>query len=478
MSASLDPDGTHGGPLLDTLDTDRAAALRHAHAGRRCPEQLQAAGVSWKVYYGRQLPTSATNVLPLLQQHFQTTRRCAARRPGARVYPGDFMADVLRDDAAAGLVGLRPIASSEHPPAPARSARSAAAGRSSALTAEPGAVGEDGAVHHLGRERRLLRPRRRRRRRRPGTPGEFLTGATLPDGRRGHPRADRPGLPRPAARRLAVQPRRLRLLRPLRPHLDAALPRAALRRRGARTSRLAAAHDRRPDGGLQLRPARPEAAVASARRLAPGPAHRLRRRGAAPGRPRAHARAGAGAGAAAVGPRGRPRPLGRQRRGPGHGQDAAVGQLADEELDALGVELGAGVAAQLFERLVGVERRAGRARPLVIASKASATSRIPRGLRDRRRRAARPGSRRRRGARASGGSRARSPPGPRSARPSRRPATGCCLIASPLLGVSGSRLRRMWSGIETLPTSWRIAAICSSSISARTSPAAAAIATQ
>ena len=98
------------------------------------------------------------------------------------------------------------------------------------------------------------------------------------------------------------------------------------------------------------------------------------------------------------------------------------------------------------------------------------------GGRDRLAAAGRPGSRTRRSARASGGSRARSSRGPGCARPSRRPAPGSGLIASHSCSVSGSRLRRMWSGIETLPTSWRIAAIWSSSRSRSGQPSRCAIA--
>ncbi len=49
MAASIDPDGKNGGPLVETLGINRPS-----FAGRltytTMPEQLQARGMSWKVY--------------------------------------------------------------------------------------------------------------------------------------------------------------------------------------------------------------------------------------------------------------------------------------------------------------------------------------------------------------------------------------------------------------------------------------------
>ena len=48
MSASIDPSGTHGGPILSTSATriERFGTLTHT----TMPEQLEARGISWKVY--------------------------------------------------------------------------------------------------------------------------------------------------------------------------------------------------------------------------------------------------------------------------------------------------------------------------------------------------------------------------------------------------------------------------------------------
>src|SRR5438067_7249927 len=67
MSATIDPAGTHGGPLLHTLTTNRES-LYGKFTWTTYPEQLEAAGISWKVYatpdgnYG-------DNVLPYFKQY-------------------------------------------------------------------------------------------------------------------------------------------------------------------------------------------------------------------------------------------------------------------------------------------------------------------------------------------------------------------------------------------------------------------------
>ena len=49
MAASLDPDGKNGGPILQTIVTNRSAIYGRL-TYTTMPEQLQARGISWKVY--------------------------------------------------------------------------------------------------------------------------------------------------------------------------------------------------------------------------------------------------------------------------------------------------------------------------------------------------------------------------------------------------------------------------------------------
>src|ERR1700730_5667952 len=49
MAASLDPDGKNGGPILQTIITNRTSVYGRL-TYTTMPEQLQARGISWKVY--------------------------------------------------------------------------------------------------------------------------------------------------------------------------------------------------------------------------------------------------------------------------------------------------------------------------------------------------------------------------------------------------------------------------------------------
>jgi phospholipase C len=111
MSATIDPDGANGGPLLQTL-----GILRFSFAGRftwtTMPEQLSAAGVSWKVYTD---PGGGVfdNVLSYFRA-YQTEPELAARafKP---VYPRDFLAD-LAEGALPQVSWINTsLAQTEHP---------------------------------------------------------------------------------------------------------------------------------------------------------------------------------------------------------------------------------------------------------------------------------------------------------------------------------------------------------------------------
>jgi phospholipase C len=132
MSATLDPAGTAGGPILSTSSTrvERFGTL----SWTTMPEQLQARGISWKVYsdpdgnYG-------DNVLPYFKQ-YQTDPALATNALGPS-FPGTFEAD-----AAAGTLPqvswvLAPLISSEHPPAPEIFGEVVAAQVLNALVANP-----------------------------------------------------------------------------------------------------------------------------------------------------------------------------------------------------------------------------------------------------------------------------------------------------------------------------------------------------
>jgi phospholipase C len=90
MSATLDPEGAHGGPLVETLIGQRASFEGH-FTWATMPERLSAAGVSWKVYTGAALGIF-DNVLTYFRAYKKHPELAAsAFKP---VYPRDFAEDI------------------------------------------------------------------------------------------------------------------------------------------------------------------------------------------------------------------------------------------------------------------------------------------------------------------------------------------------------------------------------------------------
>ncbi|HET6866921.1 MAG TPA: alkaline phosphatase family protein [Solirubrobacteraceae bacterium] len=113
MSAWLDPAGTQGGPILSTSSTrvERYATL----SWTTMPEQLQARGISWKVY-GSADGNFGDNVLPYFKQYWtDPTLNANALTPS---FPGTFQADVAAGTLPQVSWVLAPLIASEHPPAP------------------------------------------------------------------------------------------------------------------------------------------------------------------------------------------------------------------------------------------------------------------------------------------------------------------------------------------------------------------------
>jgi phospholipase C len=93
MSASIDPEGLNGGPLVETYDD--LEYLRGRFTWPTMPEQLSANGVSWKVYTGSELGYE-DNVLQFFK-NYQTNPELADRglKP---VYPNDFVTDLKNEE--------------------------------------------------------------------------------------------------------------------------------------------------------------------------------------------------------------------------------------------------------------------------------------------------------------------------------------------------------------------------------------------
>ncbi len=112
MSASIDPSGKHGGPLVETLTTTRSTLAGH-FKWTTMPERLQAHGVSWKVYTD---PAGGVldNVLTYFKAYSNPTSTLAQRALDP-TYPTDFLADLESGKLPQVSWLLTGIEQTEHP---------------------------------------------------------------------------------------------------------------------------------------------------------------------------------------------------------------------------------------------------------------------------------------------------------------------------------------------------------------------------
>jgi len=112
MSATLDPSGARGGPLVETLLGPPRTALTGSFHWTTMPERLQAHGVSWKVY---QSPAGGIldNVLPYFRPYNRPGE--LADRGLHTTFPDDFMSDLARDSLPSVSWLLTGIPQAEHP---------------------------------------------------------------------------------------------------------------------------------------------------------------------------------------------------------------------------------------------------------------------------------------------------------------------------------------------------------------------------
>jgi phospholipase C len=181
VSATLDPHGRHGGPVLETFGSDR-----QSHFGsltwRTMPEQLQAAGVSWKAYSADNASNFEDSPLPLFSQ-FQNDADLFARGLEP-TFPADFLADVENDNLPQVSWIWDTIVNSEHPPAPPIFGEHSTDMILSALTDRP-ELWKKTALFVTWDENggffdHVVPPHPKR-----GTSGEYLTVDSLPDAAQG-----------------------------------------------------------------------------------------------------------------------------------------------------------------------------------------------------------------------------------------------------------------------------------------------------
>ncbi len=112
ISATIDPNGTGGGPLVETLGASNYVSYLRRFTWTTMMERLQAHGVSWKVY-----TQGGGGVLDNMLVFFKA---CA---PGSALYelgtqptyPGDFVSDIAADRLPQVSWLLSGIGETEHP---------------------------------------------------------------------------------------------------------------------------------------------------------------------------------------------------------------------------------------------------------------------------------------------------------------------------------------------------------------------------
>ena len=116
LSATLDPDGRAGGPVV----TNPSATFAPLYRWTTMPERLDAHGISWKVY---QTPITgptgelSNNVLAYFRQ-YQDSSTDRYRNAFLPSFPGEFELDALAGTLPQVSWVLAPPGSDEHPPAP------------------------------------------------------------------------------------------------------------------------------------------------------------------------------------------------------------------------------------------------------------------------------------------------------------------------------------------------------------------------
>src|SRR6202045_1527871 len=120
MAASLDPDGKNGGPILQTIIINRAA-INGRLTYTAMPEQLQARGISWKVYSSPDETLLAgilsDNVLSYFK-NFQDPASVLHQNAFGPQFPVDFLTDVATGSLPQVSWLLGSVITSDHPPSP------------------------------------------------------------------------------------------------------------------------------------------------------------------------------------------------------------------------------------------------------------------------------------------------------------------------------------------------------------------------
>ncbi len=176
LSATIDPAGGHGGPVMET-DSPRARVKKlGTYTWPTYPEQLQDKGISWK-FYGTPETLIGDNVLPYFRPYLR--RRALASRAFTARFPSSFKADCKAGRLPQVSWILAPFYDTEHPPAPVSYGEIAAAEVLSALTSNP-SLWQSTAVFMTMDECGGFFDHVPPPTAPPGTPGEYVTTTKLP----------------------------------------------------------------------------------------------------------------------------------------------------------------------------------------------------------------------------------------------------------------------------------------------------------
>jgi phospholipase C len=182
MAASIDPDGKNGGPILQTIVTNRSALygrLRYT----TMPEQLEARGVSWKVYSSPDENVLngilSDNVLPYFK-NFQDPTSVLYQNAFGPQFPVDFLSDIASNSLPQVSWIIGSVVTSDHPPAPSIFGETILSLIVGALTANPALWAKTvlfitfdengGFFDHVPPATAPV-----------GTPGEYITAPAVPD---------------------------------------------------------------------------------------------------------------------------------------------------------------------------------------------------------------------------------------------------------------------------------------------------------
>jgi phospholipase C len=182
MAASIDPDGKNGGPLLETLGVNRSTFFGRL-TYTTMPEQLQARGISWKVYTSPDANILNTifsdNVLSYFK-NFQDPASPLYQKAFLPQFPADFLADAVSGNLPQVSWVLASLVDSDHPPSPSIFGESTLSGILAALTLNPAKWAKTalfvtydengGFFDHVPP---VTAP--------PGTPGEYITAPAVLD---------------------------------------------------------------------------------------------------------------------------------------------------------------------------------------------------------------------------------------------------------------------------------------------------------